>query len=120
MSASTWGAGDNTIVIAATGDTTFNKAVAMAITEVNANTTLNTDHHTVLVNTNSADRVITLPAASGSTGRVYVVKKIDAAANSVTVDANGAETIDGAANTVLSSQWDYVTVQCDGSAWYII
>ncbi|MDP3787375.1 MAG: hypothetical protein Q8R05_07535, partial [Candidatus Omnitrophota bacterium] len=48
---------------------------------------------------------ITLPAASGNTGRSYTIKKIDSSVNAVTVDPNLAETIDGAATYALSAQW---------------
>lgn len=91
-----------------------------AITTVSANTTLNTTHYTVLVNAATAGVTITLPAASGVTGRMYVIKKIDSSANTVTIDGNGTEKIDGANTVTLSAQWNSRTIQCDGSAWYII
>lgn len=52
---------------------------------------------------------ITLPASAGN-GQRYVIKKIDSSANAVTVAAAGADTIDGAATKVLSSQFASVTV----------
>jgi hypothetical protein len=108
------------IAVGATNTVTTGASVHYQIDEVNVNTTLTDQHHTLLVNTNSADRVVTLPAASGATMRLYTVKKIDAAANTVTIDGNGAETIDGAANTVLSSQYDGITLQSDGTTWWVI
>ena len=63
---------------------------------------------------------IGLPAAASSTNVVITIKKVDASANAVTLDGNLAETIDGAATQVISSQWTSVTVVCDGSSWCII
>ncbi|MDP3785966.1 MAG: hypothetical protein Q8R05_00195, partial [Candidatus Omnitrophota bacterium] len=62
---------------------------------------------------------ITLPAASGNTGRSYTIKKIDSSVNAVTVDPNAAETIDGAATYALSAQWKYVTAVSNGTNWII-
>lgn len=60
---------------------------------------------------------VNLPAASGVTGRVYVIKKIDSGSNTVTVDGNGSEALDGATTQVLSSQYDVIRIICDGSNW---
>ena len=58
--------------------------------------------------------------ATGS-GRVRHVKKIDASANTVTVTPDGTDTIDGAANYVLTAQYESVTVQdCAVGTWYVI
>ena len=97
-----------------------NGSMAAAITSVSSNTTLNTTHFTVTVDASAGNRVITLPAAAGCMGRIYNVKKIDASVNTVTVDGDGAETIDDAANTVLAAQYESVTVQSDGTEWWII
>lgn len=63
---------------------------------------------------------LTLPAAATYAGRQFRIKKIDATLNAVTVDGNGAETIDGAASVVLSLQHETVTVVCDGTEWWIV
>lgn len=61
-----------------------------------------------------------LPAAAAVTGQRVTVKKTDASANTVTVDPNGAETVDGAATYVLSAQFTAVTVQASAGAWFIV
>ena len=61
-----------------------------------------------------------LPAAATATGLIYEIKKIDASANAVTVDGDGAETIDGSATQILSSQYDSITVISDGTEWWIL
>jgi hypothetical protein len=50
-----------------------------------------------------------LPAATGS-GRIISAKKTDVSANTVTLTPNGAETIDGAPNWVLSTQYSAVSI----------
>lgn len=64
---------------------------------------------------------LTLPAASGNAGLFYTLKKTDAAANAITLDGNGAETIDGAATyAAVDAEFDTVTIVCDGSNWHIV
>ena len=90
------------------------------ITTVTVNTTLETGHFTVLVNAVGGARTITLPAAADHTHRIYNIKKIDASANTVTIDGNAAETIDGAATQVIAAQWNSYTIQSDGTGWFIV
>lgn len=71
---------------------------------------------TVICNTVSAI-TLTLPAATGS-NKHYQLKNIGAGA--VTVEGNGAETIDGAANQALA-QWDGIIVfDYAAGTWVII
>lgn len=97
-----------------------NGIVASAITTLSTDTTLGATHFTVLVDATAANTTITLPAAASNTGRIYNIKKIDASANSVTIEPNGAELIDGAANVSSATQYDGWMIQCDGTAWYIL
>jgi len=61
---------------------------------------------------------LTLPTlASAGTGREFVVKNLNAAV--VTVDGNGAETIDGSADVALN-QYESVTLVCNGTEWMIL
>lgn len=90
------------------------------ITEVSADTLLDGTHNTVGVDASGAAKVITLPAAASNTGREYNISKRDASANTVTIDANVAELINGAATVVISAQYDSYTIRCDGIGWWII
>jgi len=62
---------------------------------------------------------MTLPPAALVPGRIYVFKRINSGANTVTVDAYGSETIDGALTHALSPQWNSITIISNGTAWYI-
>jgi hypothetical protein len=82
--------------------------------------TLTATDRVVLVSASGAARTMTLPAAASHTGRVYTIKKTDSSANTVTIDGNASETIDGATTKVLTAQYEVVTIQCDGANWHII
>lgn len=76
---------------------------------------------TIAVDASSGAITITLPtAASATNGFEVTVKKTDSSANAVTVDGNGAETIDGATTLVLSNQNNSATLRCDGSNWILV
>ena len=80
--------------------------------------TLGSTDHVVLCDCTSNAITINLPAAQS--GRQYHIKKIDSSSNTVTIDGNGAETIDGALTQVISAQYESITIVCDGSNWHII
>ena len=65
---------------------------------------------------------ITLPTAVGITGRLYYLKKTApiSPASTVTVDASGTETIDGALTQVLNIQFESITIVSDGANWLIL
>lgn len=109
------GIGNNnpTSTLSVTGST------AHSIVTKTANYTATASDYTIVCN-NSGAITITLPAASGATGRVYVIKKISGALNNVVIDGNGSETIDGSTTRTLTLQNESAMIQCDGSSWYII
>ena len=94
-------------------------AVALA----DANATLTLDHvNRVLLIANAAARTLTLPAAATArTGSWLRVVKTSADAFAVTLDGNGAETIDGAATyTEIDAQYDTACLLCTGSEWIVL
>lgn len=102
-----------------TSTLSVNGSTAYSITTKTANYTATASDYSIVCN-NSGAITISLPAASGATGRVYVIKKISAALNNVTIDPNASETIDGATTRVLTTQYESVLIQCDGTSWYIL
>ncbi|HDO36187.1 MAG TPA: hypothetical protein ENH07_07840 [Nitrospirae bacterium] len=88
----------------------------------NSYTIASTDY-TVLVDDDDVDVtgtvVVGLPAAASSSGRILNIKRIGSS-QTVQLDGDGAETIDGAATKDLLSQNDSITIQCDGTGWFII
>ena len=64
--------------------------------------------------TGTTGRTFTLPTAIGVAGRVYWFSNAASANVDLTIDGNGDQTIDGAANFVLD-QYESVAVISDGA-----
>jgi hypothetical protein len=86
------------------------------VTALAANTVLNATHNTLVCDPTAGSFIVTLPTASGCTGRVYVIKR-NAAVTANTVTIAGGATIDGAASFVLNSPNQVIEVFSDGSEW---
>jgi hypothetical protein len=84
-----------------------------------ASTTALTTDYTIAVDPTTIAATVNLPAASTVTGQLFVVKHVNASANTVTIDANGAETIDGNL-TLLLTAYNSATVQSTGTGWVIL
>lgn len=82
-------------------------------------TAAQTTDYTIVVNPTAAPGTVTLPAAASSSGRCYVVKHANASQNSVTIDPNGAELIDGNATLVLTAK-QAAYIQSDGVGWFVL
>jgi hypothetical protein len=96
-------------------------AIQFEIATKNNAYTLTTTDYTILANANTTPFTLTLPSASTSgTGRHYVIKKIDATANTVTISTTSSQTIDGAATYTINTAYSGVNLQSDGSNWWII
>lgn len=93
---------------------------ALPITTKTATYTATATDYTILCNNTSGAININLPAASGCSGRIYIVKKVSGAGNNVVVDGNASENIDGTITRTLTTQYDSVMIQSDGSNWYIL
>ena len=97
----------------------------LAILTVTGNTTLDNTHSTLLANA-TGNITITLPSVASSynntdgIGRIYEIKKVDADADTVTIDGSGVEEIDGATTAVLTTQFESITIQSNGTFWSII
>ncbi len=93
--------------------------VTTSITTVSTDTTLSSIA-TVLVNAASAPITITLPAAASYPNQIYQIKKIDSSVNTVTVDGNGSETIDGDLTAIIAFQYSAMDIISNGTSWFII
>jgi len=102
-----------------------NASAAIDTSKLNYSVTTKTGNYTaasesvILCDATSASFTITLPSVA-TVGRHYNIKKIDSTANTVTLDGNASETIDGATTLVLGAQYQSVTIVSDGSAWWVI
>lgn len=97
----------------------FTNLQLQSVTKTSAYTITTADRLTY-VDTTSGNVTVTLPAAATVTANtVYSVEKT-AAGNTVTVEGDGAETIDGSANASLTSLYSRLDLISTGSAWVSI
>lgn len=67
----------------------------------------------------TSDYTVTLPAASGNTGRLLGFRMAPGLTKLVTLDGNSSETIDGATTRVMWAE-EACLLLCDGSNWFKI
>ena len=72
---------------------------------------------TVLASSGATDRTVILPTAAANSAVTVTVKKVDSGSGTVTIDGEGAETIDQLTTFLLSDMGQWVTLVCDGSGW---
>lgn len=92
----------------------------LAVASKTANYTAASTDSVIKCDATSGTFTITLPTASGITGRVYYIKKMDTSANAVTIDPNSTETIDGATTYDITDQYHTIPIVSDGTNWIIL
>lgn len=73
-----------------------------------------------LVDTTSTAISILLPTAVGVSGKRYVIKRISAGTNRLTVTTTSSQTIDGLTTAIIDEQYSSISVVSDGANWYLI
>lgn len=91
--------------------------VYAAVTAVSSNTTLTNGNSIVLATGGAGGITVTLPAPTS--GKIFNIKKVDAAAGVITISPPSG-TIDGAASKTLTLQYDSLTITSDGTNFFII
>lgn len=91
--------------------------LATAVRAVSAAASVIETDSTILADAVGGAFSVTLPTAIGIKGRFYIIKRMNAGANAVTIACTGGQTIDGAATVVLAAQYDRATVQSNGANW---
>ena len=94
------------------------KSLNLGIASKSTNYALTDNDHTIIC---TSSLTITLPSPSGIAGRMYVIKNMTGGVNTITIDPNG-NNIDGLSmnNTELDANYDVITLQTDGTDWFII
>jgi hypothetical protein len=110
-----------------TWETTYTKNLdTKAVINSSVNTTSSTGQIAAtdtmnLVDASGGMTIRVLPAASSlPVGLQVTFKKIDASSNTVVVDAQTGNTIDGQSSVNLTSQYEVLRIINDGSNWHII
>lgn len=77
--------------------------------------------YAILVDASGGAVTVNLPAVSASRKRILVVKAVNVSGGSVTVAANGGDTIDGQTTQVVSVRYTSMTAQApdSGTDWAI-
>ena len=89
----------------------------------NANHTVGTADHIILMHSLSTGRTVTIPTSQCDLGRVLIIKDRDGTGGltPITIATEGSQTIDGAATKVVNSTaYGSVTIVCDGTNWSVI
>ena len=86
--------------------------------------TILTSDYYIGVSSLTVTRTLTLPtAASAGDGKIFVIKDESGSASGsvkITIDGDGAETIDGVATYDIDLAYDSITLMCSGTAWFIV
>ena len=98
------------------------QAACMVVTKTVSDSpyTATSSDDTILCNATDGAITINLPSAVGISGKKYIIKKIDASANNITIDPDGTETIDGGSTVAITGQYDSYTFQSDNVNWWVI
>ena len=93
----------------------------LTVESQNSTTALTGTNKFVKADSSGAAITLTLPAAStAGSGAIFVIKDIgNASTNAITLEGNGSETIDGALNKIIATNFASIEVICDGSNWFI-
>jgi hypothetical protein len=94
--------------------------VRPSITTLTSNTTLNNTHNNVLVSCSTVPIYISLPSASLNNQRLFNIKKIDNTGYNVIVQTVDSSSIDDTTYKIISTQYTNMTVQSNGSQYYIL
>ena len=95
-----------------------NTSFATPIITKSANATISAFQHTILANCATGNVTLTLPTATGCTGRMYIIKRIDDSANAANIDSNGSEEIEGSTDSASVPGMSSIVLQSDGSGWW--
>lgn len=72
---------------------------------------------TVRFDATLGNQTYNLLAAARTNGKIFVIKKVDVTAGTVTISGVN---IDGAASVVLSTQWSAIIIQSNGTTYDIL
>ena len=80
------------------------------------------DDYVILVEGTGSPRAINLPAKSGQTGRILIIKDAvgNASSNNIEINPDGSENIDGSSDKLINTNRVALTIMCATDQWHII
>ncbi len=101
-------------------ETSVAAASALSVTAVKTGNYTAAIGELVRCDPSAGEFTVTLPTASGNSGKPIIVKNVTNSLVAIIVDGNGAETIDGVANFIISGPRYALHVRSDGTNWVIV
>lgn len=116
-----WNASPIDISYGGTNATTSAKAGInlRTINTISSSSTLTLEQEYLFVTTTS-NVTLTLPLATNATKVRYIIKKVSADSNTITITRAGSDTIDGTNTKVLTTQYETITIISDGNSWLVV
>jgi len=74
----------------------------------------------VKVDATTSDVTLTLPAASASYRKSWIVIKVDNTSHQITIATQGLDLLNGETSFSFNFPFDSVMIVCDGAAFYIV
>lgn len=111
-----WNEGGSVLQFSNDGSTFFSipsTAINLAVTTKTTNYTVTTNDDVVLGDATGGGFTLTLPSASGNSGKVLYLLKIDSTTNVVTISG----TVDGVTNPTLTVIGQTTQIISDGTVW---
>jgi hypothetical protein len=93
----------------------------LGLSIISHNTNLSTEV-VILADCSSVNLTLTLPTASGSDGRQYIIKdyKGKSSIHPITIQPTGTQTIDGASNKIINANYASFYVISNGANWSVL
>lgn len=93
----------------------------LSVTTKTANYTATSSDNSILGNAAGGGFTITLPSASGNTGKVFYFTRINLSGGDITITRAGSDTIIGEISQTLITQYTTLILMSDGvSTWYVL
>jgi hypothetical protein len=99
---------------------TWNDLISEPLINATSNTTLALSDTNICVDATSGNKTITLPDATTSRGKRFVIKKVDSSANTVTVATVSSQKIDQCDGIILNAQNSILEIISNGTSWIIL
>lgn len=80
--------------------------------------TLTNATKTLFCDATEGNITVNLPTAADINGKLFEVIKSDSSINTITINANGSETINGLSSAALSAQYDILKIVSNGTEWF--
>ncbi len=96
------------------------QSVPFGLITVNSNYSILSSDNTILCNCQSGQIILTLPLSNIGQGRIYNIKKIDSSRNTIRVNCQLSEKIDGKSFKLIKGQYTSMQIQSDGNNWWIL